>query len=233
MTSELVLIADDEPSFLMPLQDHLEAEGYGVVTATDGRQALDLTLERHPDLLLLDIMMPHLSGLDVCRELMRRGATTPVIIVSARDQELDVVLGLELGADDYITKPFTLREVTARIRAVLRRVDKMKSPAAAQAGAVTIGAARVDFARYEASRNGKPVHLTPREYAVLHFLLEHQGDVVTREELLREVWGYDAFPTTRTVDNHLVRIRKVIEPDPARPKLLLSVRAVGYRLVMG
>ena len=229
----LLLLADDERGFVLPLRDNLALEGYRVELAEDGEQALAKTLKLRPDLLLLDVMMPKKNGLDVCRALQARGVAVPIVMLSARDQEVDIVLGLELGADDYITKPFRLRELLARIKAVLRRQRKMRAEGAAAAGPVRIGVAEIDFQRYEARRRGRSVQMTPREFAVLHYLLGRGGQVASRDQLLDEVWGYDSMPTTRTVDNHMVRIRKVIEPDPRRPVHLLSVRAVGYRLVLG
>ncbi len=228
----LVLLADDEEGFVLPLRDNLELEGYRLEVARDGEEALQKTLELQPDLLLLDVMMPKMNGLDVCRELQKHKLSIPIIILSARGQEVDIVLGLELGADDYITKPFGLRELLARIKAVLRRQQKMKAESHGLPKTLEIGLATVDFARYEAYRLGRKVQMTPREFAVLHFLLGRKGEVVSRDELLNEVWGYDSYPSTRTVDNHMVRIRKLIEKNPSKPKFLLSVRSVGYRLVL-
>ena len=226
-----ILVADDEESFRVTLADNLRFEGYEVLTASDGQEAVDQVLEHKPDLLLLDVMMPRLSGFDVCRELQKQRAMVPTIILSARDQELDIVLGLELGADDYLTKPFGLRELLARIKAVLRRRQAIVADSASQ-GQVRIGEAAVDLVGYELHRQGEAVPLTPREFSVLHLLYERRGEVVSRDTLLNEVWGYDRFPTTRTVDNHMVRLRKAIEPDPSEPTLLLSVRGVGYKLVV-
>ncbi len=228
-----LLIAEDEESLLIPLRDNLELEGYRVETARDGDEALERVMARKPDLLLLDIMMPKRNGWDVCRALQKHGVTVPIIILSAKDQEVDIVLGLELGADDYITKPFGLKELMARIKAVLRRHQKLRTDTVQPQSdtPITVGAARVDFKRYEVTRNGKSALLTPREFAVLHYLLSRKGEVVSRDELLNEVWGLESYPTTRTVDNHILRIRKVIEKQPSQPKILLSIRAVGYRLL--
>jgi len=227
-----LLIAEDEESLLIPLRDNLEFEGYRVETARDGEEALSKVMALKPDLLLLDIMMPKQNGWDVCRALQKHGVTVPIIILSAKDQEVDIVLGLELGADDYITKPFGLSELMARIKAVLRRHQKLRTETQPQSDTpLTIGVATVDFKRYEVARNGKPALLTPREFAVLHYLLSRKGEVVSRDELLNEVWGFESYPNTRTVDNHILRIRKVIERQPSQPKILLSIRAVGYRLL--
>jgi len=231
MSRPRILLAEDETSFLVPLKDNLEFEGYDVLTATDGERAVELAVARRPDLILLDIMMPKLSGFDVCRALRRERLTSSIIILSARDQEVDVVLGLELGADDYVTKPFGLRELLARIKAVLRRQERLRARHGVLQGAVRVGEAVVDFQRHEAARRGVPMPMTPRELAILAYLLTRDGEVVSRDELLEEIWGYDQFPTTRTVDNHMVRLRKLIEPNPMRPTLLVSVRGVGYRLV--
>ncbi len=231
LADSLVLVADDEESFLLPLRDNLELEGYRVLTAVDGEQALEMCLAHEPDLLLLDIMMPKLSGFDVCRALQKKGLTIPTIILSARDQEVDIVLGLELGADDYVTKPFGLRELLARIKAVLRRQQHLRKQSVTRQGDVRIGEAVVDFAKYEARRRGKNMAMTPREFSILIYMYGRNGEVVSRDDLLNEVWGYDQFPTTRTVDNHMVRIRKLIEPNPGQPTVLVSVRGIGYRLV--
>lgn len=225
-----LLIADDEENFLLPLRDNLELEGFRVETATNGQDALQKALLLRPDLLLLDIMMPKMDGFEVCRNLERNDLCIPIIILSARDEEVDVVLGLKLGADDYITKPFRLRELCARIEAVLRRQKRMRALGGQENETIVIGVAELNFNKYEAKRKGRRVKLTPREFAVLHYLWERKGTVLTRDELLCEVWGYDRYPTTRTVDNHIARIRKVIEDDPAKPKHLQSVHAVGYRL---
>ena len=227
----LILIADDEESFRVPLRDNLELEGYRVIAVSDGQSAVEAAVARKPDLLLLDIMMPKLSGFDVCRALQRQGTTISTIILSARDQEVDIVLGLELGADDYVTKPFSLRELLARIKAVLRRQERLRNKETLRHGAVRIGEALIDFGKYEAARRGKAMPMTPREFAILGYMLGRKGEVVSRDDLLNEVWGYDQFPTTRTVDNHMVRIRKLIEPNPRRPTVLVSVRGVGYRLL--
>lgn len=227
----VILVADDEASFRQPLCDNLEMEGYRVVSAVDGPSAVAAALAEPPDLLLLDIMMPKLSGFDVCRALRAKGLAVPIVILSARDQEVDVVLGLELGADDYVTKPFGLAELLARIKAVLRRQAKLQVQAQATNRRLRIGEAEVDLSRFEATRRGKPLALTPREFAILAHFVAKRGLVVSRDELLNEIWGYDQFPTTRTVDNHMVRIRKLIELHPERPELLVSIRGVGYRLL--
>jgi DNA-binding response OmpR family regulator len=225
-----LLVADDEASFLLPLRDNLEIEGYSVEVAKDGQEALAKAIDTHPDLILLDIMMPKMDGLQVCQKLQEKGVLAPIIILSARDQEVDIVLGLERGADDYITKPFKLRELLARIKAILRRQQKLQNEAKDDSGMLRIGAAEVDFRGYQVFRKGKKAQLTPREFAVLRHLWDKKNQVVSRDDLLNEVWGYDSFPTTRTVDNHIARLRKVIEEQPKHPKLLLSVRTVGYKL---
>jgi DNA-binding response OmpR family regulator len=219
-----ILIVDDEPAIVRGLQDNLRFEGYDTLTATSGTQALELVGREAPDLVILDVMMPRMSGWEVCRELRRRGLQVPVIMLSARGAEADRVQGLELGADDYVTKPFSLRELLARVRAVLRRPGARR-PAEEYA----FGAVRVRPRGRQVFQAGAPVHLTRKEFDLLVYLLAHRGEVVTRERLLDEVWGHDRFPTTRTVDTHVLLLRKKFEVDPERPRFILTVHGQGYR----
>ena len=219
-----ILIVDDEPEIVRGLEDNLRFEGYQTSTAADGREALAVAAREAPDLILLDIMMPGLSGWDVCRELRSQGIDVPIIMLTARGEEGDRVRGLELGADDYITKPFSLRELLARVRAVLRRPGPRH-----KVDEFAFGDARVRLRGRQAFRAGREVVLTRKEFDLLVYLLEHRGEVVTRERLLDEVWGYERFPTTRTVDTHILRLRRKFEADPDRPAFIPTVHGQGYR----
>ena len=219
-----ILIVDDEPGIVRGLEDNLRFEGYQTSTATDGHQALAVAAREAPDLILLDIMMPGMSGWDVCRDLRGQGIDVPIIMLTARGEETDRVRGLELGADDYITKPFSLRELLARVRAVLRRPGPRQKVAE-----FAFGDTRVRLRGRQAFRGGRELTLTRKEFDLLVYLLEHRGEVVTRERLLDEVWGYERFPTTRTVDTHILRLRRKFEVDPDRPLLILTVHGQGYK----
>jgi two-component system alkaline phosphatase synthesis response regulator PhoP len=221
-----ILIVDDEPEMLRGLEDNLQFEGYQTVTAGDGKKGLALALSEAPDLILLDVMMPGMSGWDLCRELRRRGLDVPVIMLTARGEEVDRVLGLELGADDYVTKPFSLRELMARIRAVLRRPGPRQ-----KFEEFAFGSVRVHLRARQAFKGGQEVRLTRKEFDLLRYLVEHPGEVITRDRLLDEVWGYERFPTTRTVDTHILRLRQKFEEDPERPAHILTAHGQGYRFV--
>ena len=215
---------DDEPAIVRGLEDNLRFEGYQTVSATNGEDGLALALSDAPDLVLLDIMMPKMSGWDVCRELRGRGVDVPVIMLTARGAEVDRVLGLELGADDYVTKPFSLRELLARVRAVLRRPGPRQ-----KFEEFAFGDVRIRLRGRQVFRAGREVRLTRKEFDLLVFLVEHRGEVVTRDRLLDEVWGYERFPTTRTVDTHVLRLRRKFEADPDRPAWILTVHGQGYK----
>jgi len=219
-----ILIVDDEPAIVRGLEDNLRFEGYETLSATTGADALRVAAREAPDLILLDVMMPQMSGWDVCRELRRQGIDAPVIMLTARGEEVDRVRGLELGADDYIPKPFSLRELLARVRAVLRRPGPRYRP-----DEYAFGDVRVRPRGRQAFRAGRPVALTRKELDLLVCLLAHRGEVVTRERLLDEVWGYEHFPTTRTVDTHVLLLRRKLEADPERPRFILTVHGQGYR----
>ena len=221
-----ILIVDDEPEMVRGLEDNLRFEGYQTVAAPDGRRGLALALSEAPDLILLDVMMPGMSGWDLCRELRRRGLDVPVIMLTARGEEVDRVLGLELGADDYVTKPFSLRELMARIRAVLRRPGPRQ-----KFEEFAFGDVRVHLRARQAFKSGREVRLTRKEFDLLRYLIEHPGEVITRDRLLDEVWGYERFPTTRTVDTHILRLRQKFEDDPERPAHILTAHGQGYRFV--
>ncbi len=219
-----ILVVDDEPTLRETLAEALEADGFGVITAVDGREALARFREHRPDLVVLDLMLPELSGVEVCR-ILRRESGVPILMLTARTSELDKVLGLELGADDYVTKPFSLRELTARIRALLRRTEQ---PVAEGPTTIGLGDLTVDLAGHRLLRDGVVVPMKPRVFELLAFLLGHPGQVFSREQLLERVWGYDYAGETRTVDVHVHWLRATIEPRPAAPTLIHTVRGVGY-----
>lgn len=222
-----ILIVEDEPNMRLGLKDNLEFEGYQVKIATDGKQGLEEIVKNPYDLVLLDVMLPELSGFDVCKISRERGIKTPIILLTAKGEEIDKVLGLELGADDYITKPFGLRELLARIKAVLRRgPDKKESPAE-----VSIGKMTVNFSSYAANIDQEPIKMSHKEFEILKYLWEHRNDTVSRYQLLEDIWGYHEQPTTRTVDNFILKLRQKIEQNPEDPQVILTVHGVGYKML--
>ncbi len=227
-----ILIVEDELHMRMGLKDNLEYEGYRVELAEDGEKGLQKIQSGSYDLIILDAMMPRMSGFDVCRQARKLGIKTPIIFLTAKGEEIDKVLGLEIGADDYITKPFSLRELIARVKAILRRVE---TSAPKQSKEVityaTIGRLQIDFKHYEAYENGEPVKLSHKEFDILKFLLENKNEIVSRADLLEFVWGYEAQPTTRTVDNFILKLRQKTETNPNDPKLILTVHGIGYKLI--
>lgn len=222
-----ILIADDEPNLVATLQFNLEKEGYTVLTAADGEQAVASVRQYHPDLLVLDLMLPRLSGMEVCR-IVRRESSLPIIMLTAKTDEVDRVLGLEVGADDYVTKPFSVKELIARVRAQLRRASE--SPIQVSE-VLTAGDLQLDAGKRLVTRSGVPVDLRPKEFDLLHVLMRNRGRVLTRNQLLEAVWGYAAYGQTRTVDVHVGRVRDHIEENPANPAYIVTVRGVGYRFV--
>ena len=226
MTPPLILIAEDEPAIRDGLCDALESEGYRVVSAANGPDAVKAFREHAPDLLLLDIMMPGRNGYEVCRDIRRENRRLPILMLTAKGEEIDKVLGLELGADDYLTKPFGLRELLARVRSLLRRRERD----AAVPDTLAIGAATVDFARRQLTRDGTTHALSEKETGMLRLLATAHGAPVPRETFLDVIWGYHAYPSTRTVDNFIAALRTKLEPDPANPRHLLTIRSTGYRL---
>ncbi|WP_413451481.1 response regulator transcription factor [Georgenia phoenicis] len=223
-----ILLVEDEESYREPLTYQLERDGYDVVAVDNGTDALTAYARSAPDLVLLDLMLPGMSGTEVCRELRRQGST-PVIMLTAKDDEFDKVLGLELGADDYVTKPYSYRELVARVRAVLRRGAE---PAAEEAGGVLeVGRVRMDVGRHELHVDGEPVRMPLREFELLEVLLRNADHVLTRGQLIDRVWGADYVGDTKTLDVHVKRIRAKIERDPSAPETLLTVRGLGYKLV--
>ena len=219
-----ILVVDDEPTLIATLKYNLEQENFEVFTASDGDQALESARANRPDLVVLDLMLPGLNGLDVCR-ILRKETSVPVIMLTAKDTEVDKVVGLEIGADDYVTKPFGMQELMARVRALLRRAgDAPRSGDSATSGDITL-----DTNRREAVRAGESVHLKPKEYELLLYFMRHPGRVFTREQLLNDIWGYEFAGDTRTVDVHIRWLRQKIEDNPSAPKRLVTVRGTGYR----
>ena len=221
-----ILIVEDEHQMRLGLKDNLEFEGYEVSEAADGEEAVQVILENRFDLILLDVMLPKKSGYDVCREVRKAGITSPILMLTARGEEIDKVLGLELGADDYITKPFSLRELLARIKAVLRRMSvKSEIP-----GEVVLGELHINFNTYQASSGGEDISLSHKEFEILKYLWMHKGETVSRDSLMENIWGY-GNTTTRTVDNFIVKLRQKMESDPSQPKYLITVHGIGYKLI--
>jgi two-component system alkaline phosphatase synthesis response regulator PhoP len=221
-----ILVVEDEPGLLLTLGDRLRREGYEVETEDDGDAGLERAATGGYDLIVLDVMLPHRTGFDICRDLRQRGVFVPVLMLTARRQTADKVVGLKLGADDYLTKPFKMMELLARIEALLRRA--FGQPAAPQS-VCEFGSVRVDLRRAEVFRDGKPVSLSAREFQLLRYFVEHRGEVLPREKLLQEVWGYETLPLTRTVDVHVTWLRQKLEPNPKEPQLIRTVYGLGYR----
>ena len=222
-----ILIVEDEPNMVAGLRDNFEYEGYQVITAPDGAAGLERALNDSPDLVVLDVMMPRMSGLDVCKQLKAKRPSIPVIMLTARGQEVDKVVGLELGADDYVTKPFSIRELLARVKAVLRRAR----PVPKDQERVSFGDVEVNLRSCQVSRRGKALAFSSRDFDLLKYFLCRPGETLSRDRLLEEVWGYDRFPTTRTVDAHIVRLRQKLEPKPDEPRFILTVHGTGYKFV--
>jgi DNA-binding response OmpR family regulator len=227
LTAARVLIVEDDEAMSIALRDGFQYEGYAVSVAKDGEAGLQLATAESPDLILLDVMLPKMTGLDVCKHLRGGGSAVPIIMLTARGQEIDKVLGLKLGADDYITKPFGFMELLARAEAVLRRTR----PAAPAPPPDTyrFGEVSVDFRRHEARRADQPIDLSPREFQLLAFFIQHRGEVISREKLLDTVWDYNAIPFTRTVDMHIAKLRKKIEDNPSDPRHVITVHRLGYK----
>jgi len=222
-----ILIVEDEPNMVAGLRDNFEFEGHQVITAPDGVAGLERALSESPDLVILDVMMPRMSGLDVCKQLKSKKPSVPIIMLTARGQEVDKVVGLELGADDYVTKPFSIRELLARVKAVLRRGGF----AGKEQEKFAFGEVEVNVRSCQVSKKGKSVDFSSKEFELLKYFLHHPGETLSRDRLLEEVWGYDRFPTTRTVDAHIVRLRQKVEPKPEEPRFILTVHGTGYKFV--
>lgn len=224
--NESILLVEDEKALRTVLKDRLSAEGYTVDTAEDGVEALDKAVNQPFDLVILDLMLPRRSGLDVCREIRSSGIATPILMLTVRNDTVDKVVGLKLGADDYVTKPFEAAELLARIEVLLRRV-----PSHPGRGIFSFGIIRVDARQAEVTRDGRPVYLTAREFQLLRYLMDRSGKSVPRNELLRSVWGYERDTLTRTVDTHVASLRQKLEENPKQPEFILTVSGVGYRFV--
>ncbi len=222
-----VLVIEDDPSIARGIQLALEAEHFKVLVAPTGEKGRALAARGSVDLITLDLVLPDTNGEEICRELRKNGITTPILMLTSKGEEMDKVMGLEIGADDYMTKPFSTRELIARVKALLRRVRELPRDIAEY----TIGDVHLDFRKQEALKGKTPVKLSVREFEVLKYFARHEGEVVTRDMLLDDVWGYEHFPTTRTVDNYILSLRKKIEHDPANPAHIVTVHTAGYKLV--
>lgn len=223
----IILIVEDEYSMRVALEDAFRHYGFEVVSASDGETGLTLVEEEKPDLIILDVMLPRMDGLEVCKQLRQRGFLKPILMLTARSQEVDKVIGLELGADDYVTKPFNDRELLARVKALLRRASQN----APDLELYRFGSVVIDFTHFAAEKNNRSLQLTSTEFSLLHHLVSQKGKVVTREELLNKVWGYEFFPQSRTVDNHILRLRQKLEDDPNHPRHILTIHGLGYKFV--
>lgn len=223
-----ILLVEDEPGLIITLTDRLESEGFNVASAKDGEVGLSKALTEQFDLIILDVMLPKKNGLDVCRDLRAKNVSTPVLMLTARGETIDKVLGLKLGADDYLTKPFEVLELMARIEALLRRSPNTKNNSAET---FRFGDVQINFRRAEVLKNNAPVELSAMEFKVLQYFIENRGKVVTRDELLDEVWGYDAMPATRTVDVHVAWLRQKLEENPRYPQFIQTVHGFGYKFM--
>jgi two-component system alkaline phosphatase synthesis response regulator PhoP len=222
-----ILIIEDNPGIQMSITDELESEGYRVVTSGNGIEGLNLVKEQIPDLIILDIMLPGINGYEVCKRLRMEGNNTPVIMLTVKNKEIDKILGLELGADDYVTKPFSVRELSARVKTIFRRMEEYSG----ESDVHLIGETSVDFRKYEAIRQGQKIDFTPLEFHILNYLIKNRGNAISRTELLENVWGENnVVISLRTIDTHIASIRKKLGEDPARPRLIINIRGVGYKL---
>lgn len=222
-----ILIIEDEKDMVTGLMFNLEARDYEVIVAYDGEAGLIKALDEKPDLVLLDIMLPKLNGYEVCKRLKKEVPELPIIMLTAKSQEAEIVTGLELGADDYITKPFSVLELLARIKAVLRRGELDSSDSEVH----QFGALEIDFNKYIAQKNGKTIKLTPREFEILRYFISRKGEIISRDDLLGEIWGYETFPYTRTIDAHIAKLRHKTEEKPEEPKLIITVHGIGYKFM--
>jgi two-component system alkaline phosphatase synthesis response regulator PhoP len=223
-----ILIIEDDPGISLGLKDEFESEGYVVLAADDGEKGLEAARNQKPDLIILDIMLPVLDGYEICKRLKMEGSRTPIIMLTVKDKEIDKVLGLELGADDYVTKPFSLRELLARAKAVFRRTEEQPM----ELSTYSFGQIELDFKKYEATKKGENLDLTPLEFHLMKLLIQKKGEVLTRDDFLDGVWGEDNLSVSdRTVDSHIANIRKKLEDDPSNPQHIISVRGVGYKFV--
>lgn len=224
---ETILVVEDDPSIQRGLELNLQVEGYSVITAADGDEGIKKALEQRPDIILLDVMLPKLSGFDVCRQLRKQGMTMPIIMLTAKTQEIDKIMGLELGADDYVTKPFSVAEVVARVNAAVRRSKRFETAETDY----NFGPYNLDVKGQVLRRNGEQIELSQKEFLMLKLFLENEGKVLSRQEILGKVWGFDYFGTDRTVDNFINKLRQKIEPDINNPSHILTMRGSGYKFV--
>jgi DNA-binding response OmpR family regulator len=222
-----ILVVEDDASIARGLKEALTGEHYQVLLANTGEKGYTLARRENIDLILLDLKLPDRSGEDVCRDLRKEGVNTPILMLTSKKHEMDKVMGLEIGADDYVTKPFSLRELSARIKALLRRKGELRK----EIEEYSFGNVDIDFRKHEALVGGKPVRLSSREFDVLHFLIQHESEVVSRDMLLNDVWGYEQFPTTRTVDNYILSLRKKLEGERAAPRHILTIHTTGYKFI--
>lgn len=225
-----ILLVEDEKGLIITLTDRLTSEGFDVVSAVDGKQGFDLAASESFDLIILDVMLPKKNGYDVCRDLRQKGVSTPILMLTAKGETIDKVLGLKLGADDYLTKPFEVIELLARVEALLRRSPAQMETAVN--GAFRFGDIGIDFKKAEVTRNNQPVELSAMEFRLLQFFIENRGTVHSRDDLLDAVWGYDAMPTTRTVDVHVAWLRQKLEENPRHPQFIQTVHGMGYKFVV-
>lgn len=222
-----ILIIEDDPAIRIGMKETLTAEGYSAQEAETGIKGFEIASKKEFDLILLDLILPGKDGIEVCKDLRHLGVKTPIIMVTSRKDEIDKILGLEIGADDYVTKPFSIRELLARVKALIRR----STFETGETEEVNFADLKINFKKQEMFKGINPVRLSATEYRILHYFIEHESEVISRDKFLDEVWGYDSFPTTRTVDNYMLSLRKKIEDDPANPKHLLTIHKVGYKFV--
>lgn len=222
-----ILLVEDDPAIRLAITESLVDENYTVDEANNATEAFKKLYEKKYDLILLDLVLPDMDGIELCNKLRNEDIKVPIIMVTSRKDEIDKIIGLEIGADDYITKPFSMRELLARIKALLRRV----SFDSGNLSKISFGNVSVDFKKFEALKDGKPIKISATEFRVLHYFIQHEGEVISRDRFLDDVWGYDSFPTTRTVDNFILSLRKKIEDNPAEPRHLITVHKIGYKFV--
>jgi len=222
-----ILIIEDDPAILTGLKDSLQEEHFEVITTEDGEIGYQEAKKENIDLIILDLMLPSKNGIDVCKDLRKEGINTPILMLTVKKEEMDKVIGLEIGADDYVTKPFSIRELIARVKALLRRKVEMKK----EIEEYSFGKISIDFKKQEALKNKKPIELSTSDFKILKYFIQREGEIIARDQLLDDVWGYENFPTTRTVDNHILALRKKIEDDPSHPLHLLTIHKAGYKFV--
>lgn len=222
-----ILIIEDDPAISRGLTDALVEEHYEVVSESDGEKGFKFVQNENIALIILDLMLPSKNGIEICSDLRKKGINTPILMLTSKKEEMDKVLGLEVGADDYVTKPFSVRELLARVKALLRRKQEIIK----DIEDYSFGLVQIDFKKQIATKNNKPIELSTTEYKILKFFIEHEDEVITRDNLLDKVWGYDVFPTSRTVDNYILSLRKQIEENPSKPKHLITIPKAGYKFV--